>query len=157
MKQMGNLNLNLLQGTIILRMYVQTSIAGYIVTLYLPADGTLDRPVDVRAMYATGAEGMEAGEQAGLVVVIVADTAGEGIPGSATRHARCAVIADPVDRRARARHRRRHSATLSRAVNDARADDTRLPPHFTTPLPVPCSCTPLQKRTEAIYRDAARA
>jgi len=114
---------------------------------YLPADGTLDCPVDVRTVYAMGAEGVKAGEQTGFVVVIVADTAGKGIPGSAARHARRTVVANPVDRRARARHRRRHSATLSRAVDHARANDTRLPPHFTTPLPVPCSCTSLQKRT----------
>lgn len=66
-------------------------------------------------MYATRAEGVEAREQAGLVVVVVAETAGEGVPGPAARHARRAIVADPItDRRARARHRRRrHSATLS--------------------------------------------
>lgn len=47
-------------------------------------------------MYATRAEGVEAREQTGLVVVIVADTAGEGVPGPAARHARSAVVADPV-------------------------------------------------------------
>lgn len=69
----------------------------------------------MRAVYATCAEGVEAREQTGLVVVVVADAAGEGVPGPAAWHARRAVIADPVaDRRARARHRRRRrSATLS--------------------------------------------
>lgn len=53
----------------------------------------------MRAMYAAGTKGVETGEQAGLVVVTVADTAGEGVPGPAARHARCAVLTNPVDRR----------------------------------------------------------
>jgi len=73
---------------------------------YLPADWTLDA-INVRAVDATGTESVEAREQAGLVVVIVTDAAGERIPGSTSRHARCAVIANPVDRRARACHRPR--------------------------------------------------
>lgn len=92
-------------------------------------------------MYATGTEGVEAGEQAGLVVIVVADAAGEGIPGSAARHARCTIVADPIaDRRARARHHRAAatsaSASLSIVIPGKLAFTTSL-------LPVaPYPCTP---------------
>lgn len=99
---------------------------------YLPADGTGDLPVDVWTVYATGAEGVEAGEQAGLVVVVVADAADEGIPGPAARHASRAVVAHPVaDRRARARHRRRPAAIPAPSPTTSTARNSGLNPrHF---------------------------
>lgn len=111
----------------------------------------------MRAVDTAGTKGVETGEQAGLVVVIVADTAGEGVPGPAARHARCAIVANPVDRRARTRHRRRCSAhpdspRRSRARGQY-APFTSL--HDTAPCPILVH-TPLRKRTEAISRDIAR-
>lgn len=110
-------------------------------------------------MYATGAEGVEAGKQARLVKIVVADAAGEGIPGPTARHARRAVVADSVDRRARACHRRLRRLLTDRIVTDlnTRADDTRFPPPFTTPLRVaPCSRAPLQQKKRGLQKDAAR-
>lgn len=119
---------------------------------YLPADRTLDGPVDVRAVYATRAKGVEAGEQAGLVVIFVADAAGEWIPGPAARHARRAVVADPVDRRARARHclRRRRTGHPERR-STPRARIRAFCPSFTTPLPVPCSRVPLRNKNKSRF------
>lgn len=97
---------------------------------YLPADGTGDLSLKMRATDAAGTKGVKAGQQTRLVVIVMTDTADERIPRPATGHTcRTVILADvdAVDRRPRrVRHRRPNQRRPPGNQNPERASPTTI-------------------------------
>lgn len=95
---------------------------------YLPADGTGDFSLKMRATDAASTKGVKAGQQTRLVVIVMTDTADERIPRPATGYTcRTIILADvdAVDRRPRrVRHRRPNQRRPPGNQNPERASPT---------------------------------